>query len=65
MAKKRADEWAARENKIKNAMSKMADTVLKKSNAAEKEQEKRFIQYALEKDKREEQREKDKKMAAR
>lgn len=46
-------------------MSKMADTVLKKSNAAEKEQEKRFIQYALEKDKREEQREKDKKMAAR
>jgi hypothetical protein len=30
--KKRADEWAKREERIKNAMSKMADTVLKKSN---------------------------------
>ena len=43
---KRADEWAKREQKIKDAMSRMADTVLKKSNAAEKEMEKRVIQYA-------------------
>ncbi len=33
---KRADEWAAREAKIQDAMGRMADTVLKKSNEAEK-----------------------------
>ncbi len=33
-------------------MGRMADTVLKKSNAAEKELEKRVIQYAAEKDKK-------------
>lgn len=42
-------------------MGRMADTVLKKSNAAEKEMEARVMQYAKEKDEREAKREKDKK----
>lgn len=50
--KQRADEWAAREAKIQNAMNKMAETVLKKSNAAEKELERRVIQYAEEREKK-------------
>jgi hypothetical protein len=62
-AKKRQDEWNAREKKIKEAMGRMADTVLKKSNEAEKEMERRAVQYAIEKDRREEQKEKDKKLA--
>ena len=48
--KKRADEWAAREAKIKNAMDRMAGTVLKKSNAAEKELEARVIKAAAARD---------------
>lgn len=63
--KKRADEWAKREQKIKDAMSRMADTVLKKSNAAEKEMEKRAVQYANQKDKIAEEKEKAQKLAAR
>lgn len=59
--KKRLAAWNAREEKIQKAMGRMADTVLKKSNAAEKAMEQRVIQYAKEKDKKEEQREKDKK----
>ena len=43
-AQKRAKEWQDREDKIKNAMSRMADTVVKKGNAAEKEMERRLIQ---------------------
>lgn len=43
----------------------MADTVLKKNNEAEKIMEKRALQYALEKDKREENAEKQKKQAIR
>lgn len=43
----------------------MADTVLKKSNAAEKEMELRVLHYAKEKDKKEEQRDKEKKNAMR
>ena len=61
--KKRAEEWAAREAKIKNAMGRMADTVLKKSNQAEKEMEMRALQYANEKDKKEELQERRKKEA--
>ena len=53
-AKKRQDEWNTREKKIQEAMGRMADTVLKKSNAAEKEMEARVIQYAKEKDLKEE-----------
>lgn len=53
-AKKRQEEWNAREKKIKEAMGRMADTVLKKSNEAEKEMERRALQYALEKDRKEE-----------
>lgn len=43
----------------------MADTVLKKNNEAEKAIERRALQYALEKDKREELAEKKKKQASR
>jgi hypothetical protein len=50
---------------MKNAMGRMADTVLKKNNEAEKATEKRALQYALEKDKREENAEKQKKQATR
>ena len=45
-------------------MSRMADTVLKKNNAAEKELEKRVIQHALEMDKKAEDRERKKKEMA-
>jgi hypothetical protein len=41
--KKRADEWAKREERIKNAMGRMADTVIKKNNDAEKELERRVL----------------------
>ena len=44
--RKRAEEWAAREARIQNAMGRMADTVLKKSNQAEKELERRVQRYA-------------------
>mmetsp|Transcript_4448 Transcript_4448/g.6579 ORF Transcript_4448/g.6579 Transcript_4448/m.6579 type:complete len:133 (+) Transcript_4448:1755-2153(+) len=60
---KRADEWAAREAKIKNAMNKMADTVLRRNNEMEKELELRALQYANEKDRKEELKEKLKKEA--
>lgn len=61
---KRAAQWEERENKIKNAMSRMADTVVKKNNQAEKEMEKRLISQALERDKKDDQRDKQKKEAA-
>lgn len=48
----RADEVAARENRIQKAMDKMADTVLKKSNAQEKELEQRVLHYAEERDRK-------------
>jgi len=57
-AKKRAKEWQDREDKIKNAMSRMADTVVKKGNAAEREMERRLMQQQLEKEKRDENKEK-------
>lgn len=41
--KKRADEWAAREARIQNAMGRMADTVLRKNNDAERELERRVV----------------------
>ena len=63
--KKRADEWAKREQRIKHAMSKMAVTVLKKANQAEKELERRVIQYANERDRKAEQEENAKKEAKR
>ena len=50
--KKRADEWAAREKKIQDAMDRMAGTLLKKSNAAEKELEMRVLKAAEARDKR-------------
>ena len=43
----------------------MADTVLKKSNAAEKEVEKRAIQHAMQRDRENEEKEKAQKEAAR
>lgn len=44
--RKRAGEWAAREARIQDAMGRMADTVLKKGNQAEKDLEKRLLHYA-------------------
>ena len=41
--RKRAEAWAARENRIQEAMGRMAETVIKKSNAAEKEMEMRLL----------------------
>jgi hypothetical protein len=41
-------------------MGRMADTVLKKSNAAEKELERRAVQYAIELDEKKKREEKDK-----
>ncbi len=48
----RADEWNLREQRIAKAMNNMADTVIKKNNAAEKEVEKRAMQYADERDRK-------------
>ena len=45
-------------------MSRMADTVVKKNNQAEKEMEKRLISQALERDKKDDERDKKKKEAA-
>ena len=63
--RKRAQEWAAREKRIQDAMGRMADTVLKKSNAAEKEVERRAIQHAMQRDRENEDKEKAQKEAAR
>jgi len=63
--KKRADEWAAREEKIKNAMDRMADTVIKRNNNAEREDERRLLHYAQERDKKAELKEQKQKDAAR
>ena len=46
-------------------MGRMADTVLKKSNAAEKEAERRAIQYAIDLDNKKAKEEKDRIEAAR
>lgn len=53
---KRAAEWKAREAKIQLFMNKMADTV-QKSNEAEREVERRAVQYQLEKEARDKLRE--------
>ena len=63
--KKRPEDWANQQQKIKDAMSRMADTILKKSNAAKKQMEKRAVQYANQKDMIEAEREKEQKQAAR
>ena len=62
---KRAEEWARREKRIQDAMGRMADTVLKKSNAAEKETEKRMLDQALKRDRENDERDKGRKEAAR
>lgn len=46
MEKKRAQEWAEREARIQNAMGRMAETVLKKSNEAEKAEELKLLANA-------------------
>lgn len=46
-------------------MGRMADTVLKKSNAAEKEVERRAIMHAIQRDRENEEKEKAQKEAAR
>jgi len=44
--RKRAAEWAAKEKRIQDAMGRMADTVIKKGNQAEKELEQKLLKYA-------------------
>lgn len=63
--RKRAEEVAAREKRIHDAMDRMADTVIKKSNAAEKEQERKMLAHALEADRKAEERDRMKKEEAR
>ena len=60
---KRAKEWEEREEKIKKAMGRMADTVGKQNLEKEKKDDKRFMQYALEKDRKEIEKENQKKVA--
>ncbi len=48
--KQRADEWAAREQRIQNIMNRMGD-VYKKTDHAEKEQDRKTLQEQLEKNK--------------
>lgn len=48
--KQRAEEWAAREARMKNIMNRMGD-VYKKTDAAEREQDKRTLAEQLKKDK--------------
>ncbi len=47
---KRSLEWKAREEKIQLFMNRMADTVVKRSNEAERELERRVMQYQKEKE---------------
>ena len=48
--KKRQEEWNQREQRIQKLVSQMADGVYKRTNDAEKEVERRVIQYQLEKE---------------
>lgn len=48
---KRASDWAARAQRIANAMNRMADTVVKKQDEADKELECRIKHYEDEKEK--------------
>lgn len=41
--KQRAEEWAAREARIQNIMGRMADTVIKKNQDAEREFERQLL----------------------
>lgn len=43
MERKRAQEWADKEARILNAMGRMAETVIKKSNEAEKADELKLL----------------------
>ena len=43
--KKRADEWAQREQRIKDKMSKMADTVVKRQDEANREMDRKTLAY--------------------
>jgi hypothetical protein len=45
----RAAEWAAREQRISNAMNRMADTVVKRKDLADKLLEDRIRQYEIQK----------------
>ena len=48
--KKRAAEWAEREQRIQNAMGRMAETVGKKNQDKQRAEDLRFIQQEQEKD---------------
>ena len=62
--KKRADEWAAREQRIQKIMGRMGD-VYKKTDHAEREQDRRTLEQQLKKDKDAEAAEKRKRDASR
>ena len=62
--KQRAQEWANREQRIKNSMAKMGD-VIKKNNDAEQVFEQKLLRDIMKKDKEGEQREQQKREAAR
>ena len=61
----RAKEFAAREERIANAMNAMADTVIKKKNDEEKLAAKRAIDAQMEKERQDELKDKQKKDALR
>lgn len=63
--KKRADDFEARNKRIQDAMDRMAVGALKRSNAAEKEFENKIVSDALENDRKNIQKDKEKKEALR
>ena len=56
--KKRAAEWAEREQRMQNAMGRMAETVGKKNQDKQRAEDLRFVQQELEKDREAEERDK-------
>lgn len=61
MERKRAQEWADKEARILNAMGRMAETVIKKSNEAEKADELKLLANINKLDKQAEERDRKKK----
>ena len=59
--KKRAAEWAAREQRIQNAIGRMAETVGKKNQEKQRQEDLRYLQQEKEKDRKAEEKEKEKK----
>lgn len=62
--KKRAAEWAEREQRIQNAMGRMAETVGKRNEEQQRAEDQRFMLQEQEKDRKAAEREKQKKEEA-